>query len=160
MKMSKKIIVEVLIFMVALCVYAQQDDSYSKKNAITIGILQGGGGLVGFDYEKLIIDNIGIQIGAGLISVEGGLTIHFQNTTKSDAIWIGAWNQGIPGDTNSICYTGVSYIFRTRKWFTAQLGFAYIPYIGDKAKDTLGSSFNSEKTKFALLYSIGWYKGF
>src|SRR6218665_3600051 len=37
------------------------------KSCLTVGILQGGGSLVGVDFEFLLTNGVGIQLGAGIV---------------------------------------------------------------------------------------------
>ena len=52
-------------------------DEYRRK-AITVGILQGGGSLVGADFEWMFSDRWGLQVGAGLIGFGGAINYHFK----------------------------------------------------------------------------------
>lgn len=134
----------------------------AETSAITIGILQGGGGLLGVDYELLIADRLGVQVGAGLVSLGAGVTYHHENTVHSNAFWAGVWNQGVPGGSLSATYVGVSYIMRGWGWLNGQIGIAYIPFRGEQVaqnlKDLTGG--DQDPPPFALLYSLGWYDGF
>ncbi|MFV0501953.1 MAG: hypothetical protein ACK5MH_10220 [Bacteroidales bacterium] len=47
-----------------------------KRNCITIGFLQGGGSLIGADFEFLLTDRFGIQFGAGIVGFGGGINYH------------------------------------------------------------------------------------
>lgn len=134
----------------------------TEANAITIGVLQGGGGLVGMDYEFLVDDRWGVQLGAGLVSLGAGLTYHHENSVHSNAFWFGLWNQGLPGDSYSATYVGVSYIMRGWGWLNGQIGIAYIPFRGAELVRTMKDMSGSDQDlpPVALLYSLGWYNGF
>jgi hypothetical protein len=58
-------------------------ESAEKKNSLTFGILEGGGGLLGIDYEALLSQQVGIQIGAGFVSFGAGLNYHFKPGIRS-----------------------------------------------------------------------------
>jgi len=155
---KRTLILSALLPCLAYAAFAQTDPVPDKKNAITIGFLQGGGGLVGFDYERLIAGGVGLQLGVGITSVGAGLTFHLnEETTDSSAIWAGVWNQGVPGDTRSATYIGMSSILRGWGWLNGQIGLGYVVFVGDGMKAATGIG---EKTKVLLLYSLGWYKGF
>jgi len=134
----------------------------AETSAITIGILQGGGGLLGVDYEALVADRLGVQVGVGLVSMGAGLTYHQENTVNSNAVWVGVWNQGLPGGSASTSYVGVSYIMRGWGWLNGQIGIAYVPFRGADANRALRDTFadGQDPPPVALLYSLGWYTGF
>jgi hypothetical protein len=122
-----------LLFIVTMFVFTMWGQEESEKpiplkNGIIIGVLQGGGSLLGIDYEALIFDNFGIQIGGGYIGVGGGLVYHFENTVYSSGIWAGVWNQGIPGNSLSSAIAGITVFGRVWNWLHAQIGIGYIFY--------------------------------
>jgi len=96
----------------------------TKKNAVTIGYLQGGGSFIGFDFERLIYKNIGIQIGAGFMGVGAGLNFHTSSTINSPFISLSYWGQGIAGSLSQIS-AGPTIVHRG-DWFTAQIGLGFI----------------------------------
>ncbi|MBE0640433.1 MAG: hypothetical protein IH599_00250, partial [Bacteroidales bacterium] len=77
--------------------YSQRKRDYSS-NAITLGILQGGGSLIGADIEFLLAGRLGIQAGAGLVGYGGGINYHLGPSIRSSFISLQYWNQGI-GDS-------------------------------------------------------------
>jgi len=158
---SQRLVLVLFLIGTAMGVFAQQSATPSpKSNAIAIGLFQGGGGLIGVDYERLIAGGLGVQAGVGLVSFGAGLTYHFEETADSNALWLGLWNQGIPGDTNSTTYWGISYIMRGWGWLNGQLGLAYVPFRGAQAAANLQSLSGQSPPPIALLYSLGWYKVF
>lgn len=90
----------ILFFAFATNLLAQQEQYYGfeEKNCITLGILQGGGSLIGADFELLLTDQFGFQVGAGIVGFGGGLTYHFVPSIRSSFISLQYWNQGI-GDS-------------------------------------------------------------
>jgi len=70
-------------------------EEVEKRKSITIGILQGGGSLVGFDLEFLLTDRFGFQVGAGFVGYGAGLNYHFKPSIRSSFISLQYWNQGI-----------------------------------------------------------------
>lgn len=121
-----------------------------KRNAITLGILQGGGSMVGADFEFLVSNQVGIQIGAGIVGFGGGINYHLQPSIRSSFISLQYWNQGI-GDSFTQNVIGPNFVYRGKKWFTCQLGFG-APL---KRGPALPASF--EQPVIMLMYSIGAY---
>jgi hypothetical protein len=130
--------------------YAQVINQTSKKLCATIGILQGGGSLIGTDLEVLVFDRIGIQVGGGLVGFGGALNIHLKPNIRTSFISLTYWHQGV-GDSYTQSAFGPTFVYRGKKWFTAQLGLGY----------TLekGPAWPEDKTQpqVMLLYSIGAY---
>lgn len=121
------------------------------KTAITIGILQGGGSLIGGDYEILLSDQFGVQVGAGLIGFGAGLNYHFrENDIRSSFLSLQLWNQGL-GESFAQRVMGPVYVYRSKKWFTASLGIGAVLDRGPGFPDNL------ERTPIILMYSIGAY---
>ena len=84
--------------MIMICISTNlfsQTELIEKRHSITIGLLQGGGSLVGADFEFLLTDHFGFQIGAGLVGFGGGLNYHFKPSIRSSFISLQYWNQGI-----------------------------------------------------------------
>ena len=65
-----------------------------SKSKLTIGILQGGGGLVGVDFEHLISKNIGLSVGIGIKSYGASLHYHIKADITSSSAAINYWHQG------------------------------------------------------------------
>lgn len=119
----KQILIIILICISAnLFSQVEQVSEYAeKRSSITIGILQGGGSMVGADVEFLLTDRFGLQIGAGYVGFGGGLNYHFKPSIRSSFISLQYWNQGI-GDSFSQNVIGPNFVYRGKKWFTAQIG--------------------------------------
>lgn len=119
----KQILIIILICISAnLFSQVEQVSEYAEKiSSITIGILQGGGSMVGADVEFLLTDRFGLQIGAGYVGFGGGLNYHFKPSIRSSFISLQYWNQGI-GDSFSQNVIGPNFVYRGKKWFTAQIG--------------------------------------
>jgi len=120
------------------------------KAAMTFGILNGGGGLVGADLEFLVADRVGIQLGAGLVSYGVGINYHLGSGIRTSMINFGLWHQGV-GQTHTQTLVGQTYIYRARKLFTSQIGLGFL------VKE--GPAWPADKTHspVMLLYSIGFY---
>lgn len=123
---------------------------YEKKNALTIGILQGGGSLVGVDFETLLTDRFGVQFGAGYIGFGGGLNYHLKRSIRSSFISLQYWNQGI-GSTFTQNIIGTSFVFRGKRWFTFQAG------LGVPLQEGPALPRDYEQPPVMLIYSIGAY---
>ncbi|MDP1676260.1 MAG: hypothetical protein Q8L88_05285 [Bacteroidota bacterium] len=127
-------------------------------HAITVGVLQGGGSLIGVDFEQLIGDKIGVQVGAGLIGFGAGVNYHFLPTSNSSAISIQFWNQGTSGDKLSQRVAGVTYLYRSEtSGFTAQIGLGSVITRGKLMDDYYRDKGIANPPAVILLYSIGWY---
>ena len=123
------------------------------KNSLTVGILQGGGALIGADYERLLTKRLGAQIGVGWVGFGAGLNYHFKPSIRSSFISVQYWNQGI-GDSFAQNAVGVNYVFRGKEWFTFQIGLG-IPIEKGSAMPT-----TFDMPPVMLMYSIGGYVPF
>ena len=121
-----------------------------ERSAITVGFLQGGGSLLGLDIEKLLYQNIGIQVGFGLVGYGAGVNIHFKPIVQSSFICLQLWNQGIE-ESFAQRIVGASYVLRARRIFTAQLG------LGVPVKTGPAMPEDYEVPPVMLIYSIGLY---
>jgi hypothetical protein len=121
-----------------------------SNNCRTIGILQGGGSFIGFDYETLLGKQLGVQVGAGMFAMGGGINYHFKESIKSSFISLQYWHQGF-GQAYIQSLMGPNFVYRGKRWFTAQLG---IGYVIDSRK---GYSYGSNQSPVMLMYSIGVY---
>lgn len=121
-----------------------------SNQSITIGILNGGGSLVGVDYEILTTPKLGMQVGFGYLGFGAGINYHFNPSIRSSFISLQYWNQGIRGSfvQNVI---GPTYIYRGKKWFTFQIG------AGAVLSRTSYWPENVPQSPVILLYSIGGY---
>lgn len=120
------------------------------RASLSVGILHGGGGIVGADFEALLSDRIGLQLGAGLLSYSLGLNYHFKPGIRSSFLSFAYWHQGL-GDSFIQSMVGPGYVFRGKKWFTAQIGLGYILERGPAYPEDM------EKPPVILTYSIGAY---
>ncbi|HBN05197.1 MAG TPA: hypothetical protein DD434_05340 [Bacteroidales bacterium] len=121
-----------------------------ERKSITIGILQGGGSIIGADFEFLLTDNLGVQLGAGFVGFGAGINYHFKPSIRSSFISFQYWNQGI-GKSFAQNALGATLVYRGKRWFTCQLGLGVPLQKGPAmAKDY-------ELPTVMLLYSIGAY---
>lgn len=128
----------------------EQVEKIDKRSCITIGIFQGGGSLVGADFEFLLTNHFGVQVGAGYVGFGGGVNFHFKPSVRSSFISLQYWNQGI-GDSFAQNAIGPNFVYRGKKWFTAQLGIGMTLQKGPALSDKY------EQPPFMLMYSIGAY---
>lgn len=147
-----KIFFVTLLLGVSLAISAQIEEPLvnEKNNSITIGILQGGGSLVGADFEALLSKQMGIQIGAGFVGYGAGINYHFKPSIRSSFISLQYWHQGF-GTSYTQSLVGPTYVFRGKKWFTAQIGLGYVLGYGPAWPA------NATKSPVILMYSIGAY---
>jgi hypothetical protein len=129
--------------------YSQLDNN-GPKNSITIGFLEGGGSLVGVDYEVLFSRSVGIQLGAGLVGFGASLNDHFKPTIRSSYISLQYWHQGFRNSyTQSLI--GPSFVFRAKRIITAQLGLGFVLEKGPAWPE------NKTQPPIMLTYAIGIY---
>lgn len=121
-----------------------------KRAAITVGFLQGGGSLVGFDFELLATPRLGLQIGGGYVGFGGGINYHLKPAINSSFISLSYWHQGI-GDTFAQDMMGGVFTFRARKLLSASLGLGIPLRRGPALKEDF------VQPPVMLLYSIGIY---
>jgi hypothetical protein len=130
-----------------------QFDQIEPKNSVTIGILEGGGSLVGFDYEFLVTKSAGIQAGAGIIGFGASLNIHLKPTIRSTFIALQYWHQGF-GTSFTQSLLGPSIVFRAKKIFTGQIGFGFALEKGPAWPE------RETQPPIMLTYAIGIYLPF
>jgi len=127
----------------------KEDDLSSETRCVTIGVLNGGGSLFGVDLEFLTTKRVAFQIGAGIVGYGAGLNYHLKPKIRSSFISIQYWNQGFDESfTQNII--GPSYVYRSQKGFTFQLGIGKTLDKGPAYPD------NTPQPPIALLYSVGW----
>lgn len=145
----KKYLLIALLAVFSVQAMAQREPS-PKKCAISAGVLQGGGGLVGADFEVMISDRFSAQAGAGLLSFGAGINYHFKPFINSSMISLVYWHQGI-GNSHTIGWAGPVYTFRAPKVFQFQIGMGYKTDYGPAATSEM------QELPVGLLYSIGVY---
>jgi hypothetical protein len=121
-----KILLSIFIIVISTNLFSQIDDYViEERSCITIGILKGGGSILGADMEFLISDRFGAQVGFGLVGFGGGLNYHFEPSIRSSFVSLQYWNQGT-GVSFAQNLIGPSFVHRSSKWFTAQIGLGYV----------------------------------
>jgi hypothetical protein len=148
----KESLVIIIFCAITTNLFSQREQIYGmeERNSVTVGILQGGGSLIGADFELLLTDQFGFQVGAGLVGFGGGLTYHFEPSIRSSFMSLVYWNQGI-GNSFAQNAIGTTYVFRGKKWFTCQLG------LGVPLEKGPAMPMDYELPPVMLLYSIGVY---
>ena len=148
----KQSIIVIGLFLFSFQLFAQIDEVIppEKRTSLTVGILQGGGSIVGADFEALLSDRVGAQIGFGFLGYGAALNYHFKPTIRSSFMSLMYWHQGVGnGYTQSLI--GPNYVFRGKKWFTAQIGLGYVLGYGSGWPTTV------KQTPVILTYAIGAY---
>jgi len=145
------------LFLVIICgltinIFSQTKivDKKEKRNSITIGILQGGGSIVGADFEILMTERFGFQVGAGLVGFGGGFNYHFRPSIRSSFISLQYWNQGI-GASFAQNLVVSNFVYRGKKWFTFQIG------LGVPLSKGPGLPVDFKQPPVMLTYSVGAY---
>lgn len=141
-----------VVMLFALPVFSQSPDQGTRpeRKSVTMGFLEGGGSLIGMDIEGLLYNGFGVQAGAGFVGFGGGLNIHFKPEIRSSFISLQYWHQGFSSSyTQSVL--GPAFVFRGKKWLTAQLGFGFALEKGP----AWPSSMN--QPDLMLTYAIGAY---
>jgi len=121
-----------------------------KTKALTFGVLQGGGSLIGADLEILMTERIGIQAGMGMFGYGFGLNYHLKPGINTSFLSLAYWHQGV-GDAFMQSRIGPTFVYRAKRIFTAQIGFGALLGTGPNTPDAI------KETPICLLYSIGLY---
>ena len=145
----KKCILLVFAALLSVQLMAQRVPS-DKNAAISAGVLMGGGGLVGADFEFMPAEHFSFELGAGLPSFGAGLNYHFKPYINSSMLSVVYWHQGF-GQSYTQSLVGPVYTYRAPKIFQCQIGFGFKVENGPAATQDLIN------TDFMLLYSIGVY---
>lgn len=125
-------------------------DPPAQPGFITVGVLNGGGSLIGFDVEAVFASRFGLQVGAGLVGYGAGLNYHLKPTGRSSFISFQYWHQGIDG-SHTQTVVGPNFVYRSRKWFCAQLG------VGNTLEKGPAWPEDMEQPTIILMYAIGAY---
>ena len=146
-----KISLSILCFFLAFNLSAQiAQEETIKSSAVTLGILQGGGSLVGVDFEGQVYKQFALQFGIGLVGTGAGVNIHFSESLRSSFLSIMYWSQGI-GSSHAQSLFGPNFVYRGQNWFTAQIGLGFALDKGPAYPA------NMEQSPVMLMYAIGVY---
>ena len=149
----KKLVLLICLSLAVAPVFAQEyreETEKEEKVSLTVGLLQGGGSLLGANLEFLLSRHIGVQLGAGFVGYGAGLNVHLKPSIRSSFVSLTYWHQGI-GASHSQSVLGPSFVYRSKKWFTAQLG------VGFPLEKGPAWPVEMEHPPVILLYSIGAY---
>ncbi|MEI6556023.1 MAG: hypothetical protein WCL70_10555 [Paludibacter sp.] len=137
----KRFFFPLLLICISAGVFSQvvENKDIEKTSSITVGILQGGGSLVGADFETLLSKQLGAQIGAGYLGFGGGINYHFKPSIHSSFLSLQYWHQGV-GSTYTQSMIGPTFVYRAPKWFTAQIGLGYVLEHGPAWTSAIGNS--------------------
>jgi hypothetical protein len=124
-----------------------------ERTSINTGLLMGGGGLIGADFEFLAGKRVGLQLGGGMGSMGFGINYHFKPCINSQFISIQYFHQGF-GENHYASYLGPMYVFRAKKIFQFGIGFGSILTKGPRWETTYA---NKTEPPVILLYNIGLY---
>src|ERR1043166_133989 len=104
-----KTVLSLLLFLGFVSIVKAQG-SFAENSALTVGILQGGGGIVGWDYELKPLGHLGFQLGAGIFSYGAGITFHFKDEISSSFLSLVYWHQGF-GNTFAENLLGPTFVY-------------------------------------------------
>lgn len=148
----KRIFLFCLTIFAASSILAQTELSEEpiERKAFTVGILNGGGSLIGFDLEILFTKRVGIQAGVGVLGYGAGINYHLKPSIRSSFISLQYWHQGM-NESFTQDLIGPSFVYRGKYWITGQLGLG-VPL-------SKGAAFPEDKEQppIMLTYSIGLY---
>ena len=148
----RKLYLAILLSGLSMHIFAQYDliKQIEKRNCFTVGVLQGGGALIGVDFEFLLTKQFGFQLGGGIVGFGGGLNYHFTPSIRSSFVSLQYFNQGI-GPSFAQNAIGATYVFRGERWLTFQIGLGSPLEKGPAMPDSY------KQPSIMLLYSIGVY---
>ena len=152
--MKSRVLILLAMVLSSLIINAQDINlnyEQNKKNALTIGLLNGGG-LIGAELETLLKGNFGVHVGVGFVGACMGLNFHLKPTTNSSFFTAEVRAQGI-GDSYIGTTAGIGYVIRYRG-FSMQLGGAYLI---DKGPNTVK---NWNTRSFVPQISLRFYNPF
>lgn len=146
-KPMKKLLLLFIAALISVQVMAQRVPS-EKKTTISAGVLMGGGGIVGANFEYMPAKHFSFDVEAGLVSFGAGLNYHFKPYINSSMLSVVYWHQGV-GDSYVQSVVGPVFTYRAPKVFQFQAGFGFKAGEGPNAIE--------DGPDFMLLYSIGVY---
>jgi hypothetical protein len=136
----------------------------------TTGFMYGGGAIFGFDIERKLYNRFSFQHGRGysatnkqesfnmgllhlgttFISYSAGLNYHLKETLRSSFISFQYLSQGAIFEHKQKT-AGPAFVYRGKKWFTAQVGLGYVL---SKSREF---EYNYNKSPFKITYAFGFY---
>jgi hypothetical protein len=129
--------------------------------------MYGGGAITGFEFEYKIFNRISIQhgfgyneqthrtdfnmgllyLGSSFVSFGAGLNYHLKNSLRSSYISFQYWQQGAIFDFIQNA-AGPVFVYRGKKWFTAQIGLGYVLVRNQETEN---------KSPLMVTYAVGFY---
>ncbi len=145
-----------MMLLLNVAVMASDNKYQGATSTNTVGFLQGGGGLIGVDYEQMVSDRWGVSVGIGLPSYGASIHYHIEPSIVSNSIALSYWNQGFE-ESESSRYLGLTYVFRSKtSGWSGQVGLGSVLFRGTTAKEDLEAIFGSDLPSVIALYSIGY----
>ena len=152
------LVIALLLATTMISVSAQDSHPNLKNTSITIGLLQGGGALIGMDFEKMIKQQWSLQTGFGAIGFGAGLNYHLKPQINSNFVSIQLWNQGLLGDDLSQRIVGITYSFRGESsGVTGQIGLGYTIKRSEALTQYLEAYGIDNIPPVTLIYSMVWW---
>ena len=124
-----------------------------KKTCLSIGILNGGGGALGADFEFLCARRLSLQVGVGGISAGAAINYHFKDYINSSMVSIAYWQQGF-GDLWLQSLVGPMYTYRAPRYFQCQAGLG-VRVAGGDVLDNFSDAIKG--IPICPMFSIGMY---
>jgi len=161
----KKTFLSVLVLFAAICCFGQQNNEVQPqvkdsimlepeaRTSLNVGLLMGGGGLLGADFEFLVSKRVGLQLGGGIGSMSFGVNYHLKPCINSSFVSVQYWRQGF-GDNYYASYLGPMFVFRAKKIFQIGIGLGTILSTGP-GWDRAWENKTEPTSSVALLYNIG-----
>ena len=129
------------------------EEDLSRRFAVSIGFLKGGGALLGAEFEWMFADHFAASLGGGYLGVNAGLNYHFQPTTDSSYVGLFFMDQNVGQTDLEQMAAGVLVGGRLWGFLSAELGLGYVIHRGPKIVSMLGAA----DVPLMLVYNIGVY---
>ncbi|MFY0598062.1 MAG: hypothetical protein JXR03_00225 [Cyclobacteriaceae bacterium] len=129
-----------------------KEEPPNPSMAVTMGLFQGGGSIVGADIDLLLGKRFGIQAGGGYLGLGGGFLYHVGKPYKinTSAFAFTAWQFGA-GSKFSGAYAGPSFIFRAFNFLSIQGGG------GIRIARNNETYSRPKATPYSLRFAIGFF---
>ncbi len=152
----KKLITFLFFVFFSLQIIAQNTVEEAKEPeklwSASVGLLNGGGGLIGFDLERMIDNHFSIQAGFSITGYGAAINYHIKPRINSSMFSFALIHPGI-GKNYILTAIGPSFTYRAKKIFFAQFGMSYVIDKGAFFHEV----FKEKDFDRMLTYSIGVY---
>ena len=91
-----------------------------------------------------------MQVGAGYRGYGAGINYHFKPSIRSSFLSFQYWHQGF-GDYYTQSLAGLNYVYRGKRWLTAQIG------VGLPIEQGPAWPLSDKQPDIMFMYSIGAY---